>query len=240
MPVRRRDEIVAAGEAPAPWIECERPETVEASLTCWHGAAAIVADSGRLAAGTHTKTVKAVAEVKTRVTLAERSVAVPVRELAEAGSEVAEAGTPVTKAADAHAEAPAQVPEATRVSTKAGSVSPIAEGSLAGKEFWLMVAPFHGADKALFRQDPANHPADPRTLALIRRRNPEARIVFVTVHEDALMVERGLSVGALGYVLKETAGRDLVPAVRAALAGERYVSRALSSWKDEIARLRQS
>ncbi len=74
---------------------------------------------------------------------------------------------------------------------------------------------------------------------LIRRHNPEARIVFVTVHEDALMVERGLSVGALGYVLKETAGRELVPAVRAALAGERYVSRALSGWRDEIARLKQ-
>ena len=66
---------------------------------------------------------------------------------------------------------------------------------------------------------------------LIRRRHPDARIVFVTVHEDALMVERGMSVGALGYVLKETAGRELVPAVRAAQAGERYVSRALSESK---------
>ena len=65
--------------------------------------------------------------------------------------------------------------------------------------------------------------------ALIRRRNPDARIVFVTVHDDALMVERGLSVGALGYVLKETAGRELVPAVRAALAGERYVSRGVGA-----------
>ena len=57
--------------------------------------------------------------------------------------------------------------------------------------------------------------------------------MFVTVHEDALMVERGMSVGALGYVLKETAGRELVPAVRAALAGERYVSRALSEWRED-------
>ena len=76
--------------------------------------------------------------------------------------------------------------------------------------------------------------------ALIRRRNPEARIVFVTVHEDTLMVERGMSAGGLGYVLKETAGRDLVPAIRAALAGERYVSRPLSSWKEEMARLKQT
>jgi len=31
------------------------------------------------------------------------------------------------------------------------------------------------------------------------------------------MVERGLAAGALGYVLKHTAGDELVPAVRAAL-----------------------
>ena len=35
------------------------------------------------------------------------------------------------------------------------------------------------------------------------------------------LVERGLSAGALGYVLKLAAGDELVPAVRAALRGER-------------------
>jgi DNA-binding NarL/FixJ family response regulator len=32
----------------------------------------------------------------------------------------------------------------------------------------------------------------------------------------------------LGYVLKDAAGEELVPAVHAALGGDRYVSRALS------------
>jgi DNA-binding NarL/FixJ family response regulator len=41
------------------------------------------------------------------------------------------------------------------------------------------------------------------------------------------MVERGLAAGALGYVLKVVAGEDLMPAVRAALRGERHVSEAL-------------
>ncbi len=63
--------------------------------------------------------------------------------------------------------------------------------------------------------------------AAILRRNPEARVVLVTVHGDSVLVERGLSIGALGYVLKAAAGEDLVPAVRAALRGERHVSRAL-------------
>ena len=36
----------------------------------------------------------------------------------------------------------------------------------------------------------------------IRRNNPNARIVFVTVHSESMLVEAGLAAGALGYVLK--------------------------------------
>ena len=61
--------------------------------------------------------------------------------------------------------------------------------------------------------------------AAILRRNPAARIVFVTVHCDPILVERGFETGALGYVLKRAAGDELVPAVRSALRGERHVSR---------------
>jgi DNA-binding NarL/FixJ family response regulator len=62
---------------------------------------------------------------------------------------------------------------------------------------------------------------------LIRRHDPDARIVFVTVHAESMFVEAGLEVGALGYVLKDSAGDDLVTAIRAALSGRRYVSREL-------------
>ena len=63
--------------------------------------------------------------------------------------------------------------------------------------------------------------------AAILRHNPGARIVLVTVHGDASLVMRGLETGALGYVLKCSAGDDLVPAIHAALRGERHVSSAL-------------
>jgi DNA-binding NarL/FixJ family response regulator len=63
--------------------------------------------------------------------------------------------------------------------------------------------------------------------AVIRRTNPTARIVFVTVHNEPIMVERGLATGALGYVLKLAAGDELAIAVRAALRGECHVSEAL-------------
>jgi DNA-binding NarL/FixJ family response regulator len=64
---------------------------------------------------------------------------------------------------------------------------------------------------------------------LLVRRDPEARIVLVTVHAQPILVERGLAAGALGYVLKDAAGDELVGAVHAALSGQRYVSRTLSS-----------
>ena len=60
--------------------------------------------------------------------------------------------------------------------------------------------------------------------AAILGRNPKARIVFVTVNSDVSLVKCGLATGALGYVLKLAAGDDLVPAVRAALRGERHIS----------------
>ena len=52
--------------------------------------------------------------------------------------------------------------------------------------------------------------------------NPSARVVFVTVHVDALLMRRGLAAGGLGYVPKVWAGEELVPAVWAALRGERW------------------
>ena len=61
----------------------------------------------------------------------------------------------------------------------------------------------------------------------ILRSNPAARIVFVTVHRDAVLMARGFETGALGFVTKCAAGDELLPAVRSAIRGERHVSRPL-------------
>ena len=61
----------------------------------------------------------------------------------------------------------------------------------------------------------------------ILRRNPKARIVFVTVHHDSEMAQRGFAMGALGYVVKVSAGDELVPAIQAALHGKHYVSASI-------------
>jgi DNA-binding NarL/FixJ family response regulator len=65
--------------------------------------------------------------------------------------------------------------------------------------------------------------------SLILRDHPEARVIFVTVHAEPALVAHGLAAGALGYVLKDAAGDDLVPAVRAALGGDCFVSRAIAA-----------
>ena len=65
--------------------------------------------------------------------------------------------------------------------------------------------------------------------AQILRNNPAARIVFVTVHNQPELVEKGLAIGALGYVLKLRAGEDLVPAIHAVLRGQHHLSATLGS-----------
>jgi DNA-binding NarL/FixJ family response regulator len=62
------------------------------------------------------------------------------------------------------------------------------------------------------------------TAALLAKQ-PSVRVVVVTVHDEPELVERGQAAGALGFVSKHRAGYDLIPAVKAALRGERYVSR---------------
>ena len=59
------------------------------------------------------------------------------------------------------------------------------------------------------------------TGALLAR-HPRTPVVLVTALADPELAEGGYAAGALACVLKISAAHDLVPAVRAALRGERY------------------
>ncbi|HUY58999.1 MAG TPA: response regulator transcription factor [Solirubrobacteraceae bacterium] len=61
-------------------------------------------------------------------------------------------------------------------------------------------------------------------VAELRDSLPETQVVVLTMENSPAFVKRALDAGAVGYVLKEHADRDLVPAVRAALGGESYVT----------------
>ncbi len=54
-----------------------------------------------------------------------------------------------------------------------------------------------------------------------------ARLVFLTVHEDADYARAALDAGGLGYVVKTRLASDLLPAIRAALADQTFVSPAV-------------
>ncbi len=58
----------------------------------------------------------------------------------------------------------------------------------------------------------------------LRREHLPSRAVFLTMHDDPVMIEEALACGALGFVSKAAADRHLLEAVRAAAAGERFVS----------------
>lgn len=50
------------------------------------------------------------------------------------------------------------------------------------------------------------------------------KVVFLTVHEDPDFLQAALDAGALGYVVKSRVATDLLPAIRAALAGRLFIS----------------
>jgi len=66
----------------------------------------------------------------------------------------------------------------------------------------------------------------------LRARDQNVRIVFLTVHKDPDYVRSALATGALGYVVKDRLASDLIPAMRAALAGRRFVSSSLPQEQD--------
>jgi DNA-binding NarL/FixJ family response regulator len=62
----------------------------------------------------------------------------------------------------------------------------------------------------------------------LKRCGNNAKIVFLTVHEDPDIIATCLSIGARGYVLKALMDSDLIPAMNEALAGRVFVSRLSS------------
>jgi DNA-binding NarL/FixJ family response regulator len=58
----------------------------------------------------------------------------------------------------------------------------------------------------------------------LREDGASAKIVFLTMHDDADLVEAAMSAGALGYVLKALLATDLVPAIWKAIEGRTFVS----------------
>src|SRR3954466_8974533 len=61
------------------------------------------------------------------------------------------------------------------------------------------------------------------TRAIIDAR-PECRVIVLSMYAEREHVRRALKAGAVGYVVKRSAAKELVEAIRAAHAGQRYLS----------------
>jgi two-component system, NarL family, response regulator NreC len=59
-------------------------------------------------------------------------------------------------------------------------------------------------------------------------RHPEMSVIVLSIHETKPYVYRTLRAGAKGYLIKETAGLEVVEAVRSVYRGKRYFSRRIS------------
>lgn len=55
-------------------------------------------------------------------------------------------------------------------------------------------------------------------------------VVFLTMYHDEEMFNEALDLGALGYVLKDSATTDITSAIRAAASGQPYISPAISAY----------
>lgn len=62
----------------------------------------------------------------------------------------------------------------------------------------------------------------------IVRRVPETRVLILSMHSDEAYVTRALQAGATGYMLKDSAGKDLLKGIAAVAAGTAYFSPAVA------------
>ena len=58
----------------------------------------------------------------------------------------------------------------------------------------------------------------------IRIVSPDSKILFLSVIPSQYVMREALRIGAAGYITKEDALRDLLPAVRAAVADREFLS----------------
>jgi DNA-binding NarL/FixJ family response regulator len=63
----------------------------------------------------------------------------------------------------------------------------------------------------------------------VRRACPSAQVVILSMHSTREHIFQGLQAGARGYLLKESAGAEVVDAVRAVHSGDRYLSRKIAA-----------
>lgn len=64
----------------------------------------------------------------------------------------------------------------------------------------------------------------------VRERRLPGEIIFLTMHKDEMHFNEAINLGVKGFVIKDTAAADLVNCIKAVMAGQNYISPALSTY----------
>jgi DNA-binding NarL/FixJ family response regulator len=71
----------------------------------------------------------------------------------------------------------------------------------------------------------------------IKEKESSAKVIFLTMHADDRLLAEAFRCGGSGYVLKQSAGEDLVFAIKQVLAGHKYVTPLIASeWAHDLAK----
>jgi DNA-binding NarL/FixJ family response regulator len=62
----------------------------------------------------------------------------------------------------------------------------------------------------------------------IRSRDPAARVLMLTTFDGDTDIHKALQAGAQGYVLKNATGQELIPAIQAVAAGQRWIPKEVA------------
>jgi DNA-binding NarL/FixJ family response regulator len=60
-------------------------------------------------------------------------------------------------------------------------------------------------------------------------KHPHARVLMLTTYDGDTDIHRAIQSGAQGYVLKNTTGVELIPALRAVAAGQKWIPKEISA-----------
>ena len=66
-------------------------------------------------------------------------------------------------------------------------------------------------------------------VRMLKDENPDLKIIVLSLYDDADIVRAVLDAGAIGFVLKSTAGDDLPPAIKLAQSGCAYISPSIEN-----------
>lgn len=69
---------------------------------------------------------------------------------------------------------------------------------------------------------------------LVLKENSNTKIIILTMYQEKEMIKNAMLSGALGYILKDTAGDELVDCINTVFDGEKYIGTAMLSHNTEL------